>query len=136
MKEQAKKDGWKPIPILLKIVFLLSVLWVIGSFFAVQQRFELGVPLFGIFVYGVFAILIVLILDIVAPLSFLYAVWKRKSWGPKIAFVYMGFFIINSLIAFLTVSDQLGGPAILIPAIVEGILLFIIYRNRNYFDKR
>lgn len=130
----AEKTGWKPIPLLLKIVFGLSLLWVVGTFFAIQQRFELGVPLFGVFVYGILAVVIVFLIDILGPISFLYAMWNRKSWGPRVAFIYMGFFIINSLVAFVTTPDQLGGPAILVPAVVDVILLLVIYNKRSYFN--
>jgi len=129
-----KDTGWKPIPLSLKIVFVLSILWVIGSFFAIQQRYELGVPLLGTFVYGISAVLIVLLLDIIGPLSLLYAVWNRKAWGPKVASSYMGFFIINSLVSFVSVGDKLGGPAILVPAVVDAILLLITYNKRSYFN--
>ena len=115
------------------IVFVLLVLWVIGSFFALEQRYVLGLPLLGMFVYGIKAAVVVLVLDILAPTILLYSIWNRLYLGVQIAYFYMGFFILNSIVAFFTVREVFGTNAILIPPIVTGIFLYIIHRNKNYF---
>jgi len=130
MKEQT---GWKPIPLSLKILFVVFVLWSIGSLFAIPTRYELGLPFFGVFVYGIVASLIVLLLDVVAPITFLFALWNRKSWATSFALSYIGFFILNSGIAFFTVREQLGLMPILIPLLVNVVFFIIIYRSRSYF---
>jgi hypothetical protein len=129
-----KNYGWKPIPISLKILFVLFILWSIGSVLNLSNLFESGLPLFGVFVYGAIAGLIAVILDIIGPMTFLYALWNRKSWGVIWAFSYIGFFIFNSTIALFTVSEQLGFPQILIPTIVSAGFLVVIYWKRSYFN--
>lgn len=128
-----KEKGWKPIPLSLKILFVLFVLWSIGSVFALPMRYESGLPFMGTFVYGIIASFIVLLLDIVAPITFLFALWNRKSWGVLFAFSYITFFILNSTVAIFTVREQLGLIPILIPTVFNIIFLIIIYTNRNYF---
>lgn len=128
------ENGWKPIPLSLKILFVVFVLWSIGSVLNISNRYELGLPFFGVFVYGIVASLIVLLLDVVAPITFLFALWNRKSWAVSFALSYIIVFILNSTVAFITVRGQLGLPQILIPLVANVIFLIVIYRARGYFN--
>jgi hypothetical protein len=125
--------GWKPIPFSLKIVFVLSVLWVMGSFMAISGRFAEGLPLFGLYVYGFVAGFVVLLVDIVGPITFLYALWHRKSWGLVVAYSYLGVFVLNHVVALFIFREQLGLMPILIPSSVNLIFLVIVYSNKEYF---
>ena len=128
-----KEKGRKPIPLSLKILFVLFVLWSIGSVLAIPTIYELGLPFLGVFVYGIVASLIVLLLDVVAPITFLFALWNRKSWAASFALSYIAVFILNSAVAFFTVREQLGLMQILIPTIANIIFFIVIYRTRSYF---
>ena len=125
--------GWKPIPLSLKILFVVFVLWSIGSLFALPTRYESGLPFLGVFVYGIVASLIVLLLDVVAPITFLFALWNRKSWAATFALSYITVFIFNSTVAFFTVREQLGLMPILIPLVANIIFLTVIYNTKDYF---
>ena len=131
-----KQTGWKPIPLPLKILFVLFVLWSIGSVFAIPARHESGLPLLGVFVYGFAAGLIVSLLDIVGPITFLFALWNRKSWGASFALSYIAVFILNSTVAFFTVKEQLGLIPILIPLLFNLGFFIFIYRSRWYFIEK
>ena len=84
------------------------------------------------FVYGNVASLIVLLLDVVAPITFLIALWNRKSWAATFALSYIAVFILNSTVALFTVREQLGLIQILIPTIANVIFFIVIYRTRSY----
>lgn len=127
------EKGWRPIPFSLKILFVVFVLWAIGSVFAISERSESGLPFFGVFVYGNVAGLIVLLLDVAAPITFLFALWNRISWAASFALSYIAVFILNGVVAFFTVREQLGIPQILIPSIVNIIFFIVIYKTRSYF---
>ena len=131
-----KQTGWKPIPLPLKILFVLFVLWSIGSVFAIPARHESGLPLLGVFVYGFVASLVVLLLDVVAPAAFLFALWNRKSWGASFALSYISAFILNSIVAFFAVREQLGLMPILVPLLFNLGFFIIIYRSRWYFIEK
>lgn len=133
--DMSTEKGWKPIPLSLKILFVLFVLWSLGSLFAIPARYESGLPFFGLFVYGVVAALIVLLLDVAAPITFLYALWNRKSWAATFALSYIALFILNSTVAIFTVREQLGLMPILIPLAANIIFLAVIYKARNYFQQ-
>jgi len=127
--------GWKPIPLALKILSVVLILWAIGAVMNLPNLLENGLPLFGVFVYGVLAVLVVLLLDIIGPITFLFALWNRTSWGPKWAFTYLGIFILNSAVAFFTAREQLGLPQILISTVASIIFFAVIYWKRGYFDR-
>lgn len=129
----AKQTGWKPIPLSLKILSVVMVFWAIGSLMNLSNLKENGLPLLGTFVFGFGAFLVVLFLDIIGPGIFLYGLWNRKSWGVKWAFFYIGLFIINGIVALLTLSHELGLAQILVPNFVSMVFLFVIFWNRTYF---
>ena len=132
----SKEIGWKPIPLSLKILFVVFILWSIGTILNISNAYESGIPLFGLFVYGFIASLIAILLDIVGPMTFLFALWYRKSWAAYWAFSYIGIFILNSVVAFFTVREQLGLVQILVPLIASVIFFIVIYKKRGYFKER
>ena len=135
-EEIAKREiGWKPIPLPLKILFVVFILWLVGSVMNLPNLSEKGLPLFGNFVYGMTAALVVLILDIIGPVTFLFALWSRKSWAAKWAFAYIGIFILNSTVALFTVKEELGLPQILVPTLASLIFLSVIIWKRDYFEQ-
>lgn len=134
MKDSISKEkGWKPIPLSLKILFVVFILWSIGTILNITNIYESGIPFFGFFVYGFIASLIAIILDLVGPITFLFALWYRKSWATYWAFSYIGIFILNGVVAFFTIREQLGLVQILVPNIASVIFFIVIYRKRGYF---
>ena len=130
-----KEKGWKPIPLSLKILFVVFILWSIGSVMGISARYESGLPFFGVWVTGIVAGLIVLILDIAAPITFLFALWKRLSWGSTFALFYIAIFILNSIVVFFIFREQLGLTQILIPTIANIVFFAVIYKERRYFKR-
>lgn len=130
----ARATGWKPIPLTLKILSVLMALWAVGAVMNLPNLMDGGLPLFGVFVGGTVALLVVLVLDILGPLLFLYALWTRKSWGPNWAALYMGIFILNSVVAFFTVRAELGLPQILVPTVATLLFLAVIRSKQDYFS--
>ena len=133
--EQMSETGWKPIPLALKILAVVFVLWSVGAVMNLPNLQENGLPLFGTFIYGMSATLVVLLLDIIGPITFLFALWSRKSWAPTWAFAYIGLFVLNSTVALFTVREEFGLPQILGPTVASLIFLAIIFWKRDYFAK-
>ncbi len=129
----SRTTGWRPIPLALKVLSVVMLLWVIGSAMNLSDLMENGLPVLGTFVFGIGALLVVLFLDFIGPAVFLYALWNRKPWGVKWAFFYIGLFVLNGIVALLTVSDQLGFAQILVPNIASLLFLSVIYWKRSYF---
>ena len=123
------------MPVPLKILFVVLVLWAAGSVVNAPNLMENGLPLFGTFVYGFAALSVVLMLDFIGPVAFLYALWNRKSWAVPWAFTYIGLFIVNGAVALFTVREQLGLPQILIPVLVNVVFLSVIFWQRDYCSR-
>ena len=105
----------------------------IGSAMNLPNLMENGLPAFGKFVFGIGAFLFVLFLDFIGPLVFFYALWNRKPWGVGWAVFYIGLFILNGIVALLTVSDQLGLTQILVPNLASLLFLAVILWKRSHF---
>lgn len=127
------ETGWKPMPLPLKILSAIMLLWSVGSVLNLPNLMENGLPFFGRDLYGSGALLVVLMLDIVGPLVFLFGVWRRKPWAPVWAAAYIGIFIINGAVAVFTVGERTGLPQILVPVAVSMAFLAVIFWKRAYF---
>ena len=134
MKEFMRiKKGWKPIPMSLKILFVVFVIWSVMTLVVIESAFDIGYPLFGIIFNGALGVVIALLLNFLAPLIFVYALWNRYSWGAKYAMTYIGFFIINNAVALALLQEQFGLPQILFPLITNIVFFVVIYKTRSYF---
>lgn len=129
-----EQTGWRPMPLALKVLFCVMLLWSLGSVMNLPNLMANGLPLFGVFVSGIAAFLLVLLLDLIGPLVFLVGLWTRKPWAPSWAFTYIGVFVVNALVALVTVREQLGLMQILIPLSASLIFAAVIYWKRDYFD--
>ncbi len=79
----ATNTGWKPIPLPLKILFVVFILWLVGAVMNLPNLMENGLPLFGNFVFGMSAALIVLLLNILGPTDISVRALDQKIVGPK-----------------------------------------------------
>ncbi len=133
--DRLRQTGWKPIPLALKILLVVMIVWAIGSAMNLPNLMEDGLPVLGKFVFGIGAFFVVLFLDFVGPAVFFYALWNRKAWGVKWAFFYIGLFVLNGIVALLTVSEQLGFAQILLPNLVSLLFLAVIFWKRSYLTE-
>lgn len=131
----ADGNGWRPIPLPLKILFVVFVLWMLGAVMNLPNLYENGMPVFGTFVYGMNAAILPLFLDFIGPATFLFALWSRKPWAAFWAFAYNGIFILNNTVAFFTVREELGVPQIVGPTIASLVFVAVIFWKRNYFKQ-
>jgi hypothetical protein len=128
-------SGWKPIPLPLKVIFIVFVLWMVGAVMNLPNLIENGMPIYGTFVYGTSAAIFPLLVDFIGPAIFLFALWNRRPWAALWAFAYNGIFILNNTVALFTVREDLGVPQILVPTIASVIFLAVIFWKRDYFEQ-
>lgn len=129
----AHTSGWKPIPLPLKIICVLSVLWALGAVANLSNLMNYGVPFFGMLLKGTSALPVPLVLDFLGPIGLIFASLKRLPWGPKWATFYMGAFIVNAAFTLIFASDLFSVPQILAPALVSVALLLVVYWKRGYY---
>jgi len=133
--ENTPRHGWGPMPLALKFLAVVMALWSLGALLNLPNLMDGGLPLFGVFVFGVAALAVVLFLDLVGPLIFFFALWNRKAWGPRWAAFYIGLFIVNSIVALVMVRAQLGSAQILGPMTASFLFLAVIFWKRDYFTQ-
>jgi len=123
--------GWKPLPIALKILSIVLILWALMSLSVLFTMPDRKIAFFGFLLTGVGANIVVLLLDLVSPLLFIYALWNRLKWAANFGMLYNGIFILNNIIA-LFIFREVFGNGIYFPLIASLIFFYIIYRHRNY----
>jgi len=123
----------KSLPLSLKILSIVLFLWVIMSAAVLVMMPEREITFFGFLLTGSGAAIVVILLDIISPLLFIYTVFKKINWGANFGMLYNGIFILNSIIAFFTFREVFGN-ALYFPLFASIIFFYIIYRERNYFS--
>ena len=131
------EKGWKPIPLSLKIVSVVLTFWYSMAVFGIGSWPVKGFPFLGVFVYGNTAVIIVLSLYLLAPIIFWYGLWNRHNWTAKFILSLIGFFLLNSLIAYIKVPEHFGSSSMFFAdATINTIFFITIYKKRSYFEKK
>lgn len=125
-------NGKKPMPVLLKVLSVLLLLWVAMSVAVLVTMPEREIAFFGLILTGTAGAAVVIVLDVLSPLIFLYAAWKRLAWGAAFGMLYNGVFILNHIIALLLFRERFGN-GIWFPLVASLIFLGIIVRERRHF---
>ncbi len=123
----------KNIPLSLKILSGVLVFWSVMTLLTIKFAYDIGYQLFGIVFNGFTGFAVAFVLVFLAPLVFVYSVWKKLPWGASFGLIYSGFFVINNLLALIFVKDTFGLPQIVVPMIANVIFFLVIYNNKNYF---
>lgn len=126
-------NNWKPIPLALKILSVLLLLWAAMSIAVLVTTPERQIAFYGFLLKSTPASIIILILDVISPLVFLYALWNKLKWGAIFGMAYNGVFIINNIIA-LFMFKEVFGNGIYFPLIISTIFFSLIYKERKYFN--
>lgn len=155
-------NGWKPLPVILKIIYVILVFRVFFSFLSLSPSFDKGFDFFGFTLYGLIAINIVFIFKVLLPLVILVCMHKRYVHTWLIAVVY---FLVSSLSVFFNLMNTSAmlsraleqmpeifqvpqgisedefttmlkiafGFSIVLSALFELVIMIIFYVKRKYF---
>ncbi|HLC52061.1 MAG TPA: hypothetical protein VJI98_02350 [Candidatus Nanoarchaeia archaeon] len=143
-----KANGWKPLPTALKFIFIIEVIGVILSLFR-RQGLDY---IFGIPIPTIPAAILYYLIIIVGSLILLLAFWERYKWTWTYSWVYFGILMLNALITAATnfsdtintLQTELQVPVqvayfslslgIAIGIGINALFLWLIYRNKKYFE--
>lgn len=92
--------GWKPLPLVLKIIWVLQLLGVTFSISAVFSAASVGFTIFGITVYGLWAANLMFLFNLVLPVVLLTAMWRRLHWTWIFGLGLYVLTLINELFIF------------------------------------
>ena len=118
--------------VLLKILCGLLAVWVAMTVMVVVSMPEREIAFLGMILTGPVATAVVLFIDILCPLVFIYAVLKKISWGAVFGLAYNGVFFLNSVLSLVLFLDKFGN-AIYFPLVASAIFIAIIFKERKYF---
>ncbi len=125
--------GWKPLPLSLKILSIVLLLWAAMSVATLVMMPGREIAFFGLLLTGTSGAIVVLLLDFISPLLFLFAAWNKLTWGARFGMLYNGIFILNNIVALFTFREVFGN-AIYFPLIASTVFFYIIFRKRDYFS--
>ncbi len=103
-----QEKGWKPLPLSLKFLFVIFSLGVISSIYSLFSISKNGYSLFSFELYGLSAILLLLLINIVGVLIILVGFWKRQSWVWGYSIGYLFFIVINSILSMLNIPNKVN----------------------------
>ncbi|MCX6774868.1 MAG: hypothetical protein NTY99_02135 [DPANN group archaeon] len=152
-----KTKGFMPMPLSMKILFVLFLIGLIMSFFLLPTILTTGVSFFGMILTGVPGI-IALLFVIALQLIFIISLWNRYPWAWKYGLAFMLYSVVNSILSMLTVPAKIeesfaqlayiqgtteAAKSVAVISAVAGtifsiviysIFAYFIYRHRKYFE--
>jgi hypothetical protein len=98
--------GWKPLPVILKIIFVILTFRVFNSFFSLSFSFEQGFDFFGFTFYGLYAVNVFTVFKILVPIIILFEMFQRNSYTWIVAAIYFFLFSISTLLSLMNMTDM------------------------------
>ena len=98
-------NGWKPLPVILKIIFVILVTRVFLSVFSLSPSFNKGFDFFGYTLYGLYAVNTVFIFKVLLPLTILICMYQRFRHTWLVAVIC---FFVMSMSIFFTLTNSAG----------------------------
>lgn len=158
-EQQIYENGWRPLPKLLKALFVFTIFGVISILYSLK----------GIYDYRVSSLLFLYVIgtgifSLVGNMVILRGLWRRSSWTWKFGILFYGYTVVNAVLwfflllpkqmdmirmirlqsTFIDTSDS--EPSLYFIKVISlvivslGVTLTIIvasilYKNRSYFIK-
>lgn len=129
MPDAKRKSGFGPLPVSLKIIFILTILGLLLSLLSLVNFSQMppsGV-VFGMWFSQDVVILNLLIFSLALPALFAFGIFKRKEWAWKLGLLLYAIGIISSVLAFpmaeqvlrVSLEQAAASNPQLTPAVIE-----------------
>jgi hypothetical protein len=105
IKNKNSEKGWKPMPLGLKITFILFILSIFGFFMSFKSSFATGMMFFGAVIAGVPGVILSVILTGIGSFILLWALWNRPKWGWVYILSYFSYLLLNLLFSWINMSS-------------------------------
>jgi hypothetical protein len=151
-----KTKGFMPMPLSMKIIFVLFVMGLVISFFLLPFITTTGVSFFGMVLTGAPGV-IALMFAITLQLIFIISFWNRYPWAWKYGLAFMAYSVTSAVLGMLKIPSQIEESfaslayvqgtteaaktiatmsatfGIVFSIVIYGIFAYFIYRHRAYF---
>jgi hypothetical protein len=99
--------GWKPMPVILKVIWVMLLIGAIFSIFSVIGAFDAGFDLPGIHLERMMAVNVAFVMNMVLPVLLLIAMFRRHRGTVAFAVIYFLFFVVNSLFVLQQIDAKI-----------------------------
>ncbi len=151
-----KTKGFMPMPLSIKIIFVLFVMGLVLSFFMILFISTTGVSFLGMVLTGAPGIL-ALSFAIALQVIFIISFWNRYPWAWKYGLAFMAYSMTSSILSMLMVPSKIEESfaslayvqgtteaaksiatmsatfGIVFSIVIYGIFAYFMYRHRAYF---
>ncbi|MCK9613484.1 MAG: hypothetical protein PHR81_02295 [Bacteroidales bacterium] len=118
------KTGWSPLPLVLKIIFVILAFRLMGALLSLQDIYNNGYEFFGRIIYELYAVNAQFFICIAFPLIILFGIYQRYAKIWIVATIYFMALFINSLMSILIAEEILAKALIIMKdvfTIPEGV---------------
>ena len=153
------ETGWKPMPVIIKIVWIIMIVGASLSLFTLIGVYSQGTDLVGITFYGLTAVNLVFVINLLLPVLLIVGIYKRFKFIWAAVVVYFILIAVDALFSIPLIDnkvmmlaeqqsdsiEELGeemfftiGRAVMLFMIVMGTafniaIAIIFYIKRKYF---
>ena len=153
------ETGWKPMPVIIKIVWIIMIVGASLSLFTLISAYSQGTDLVGIAFYGLTAVNLVFVINLLLPVLLIVGIYKRFKFIWAAVVVYFVLIAVDALFSIPLIDnkvmllaeqqsdsiEELGeemfftiGRAVMLFMIVMGTafniaIAIIFYIKRKYF---
>ena len=153
------ETGWKPMPVIIKIVWIIMIVGASLSLFTLISAYSQGTDLVGITFYGLTAVNLVFVINLLLPVLLIVGIYKRFKFIWAAVVVYFVLIAVDALFSIPLIDnkvmllaeqqsdsiEELGeemfftiGRAVMLFMIVMGTafniaIAIIFYIKRKYF---
>lgn len=99
--------GWKPMPVILKVIWVILIVSASFSIFSVMGAFDAGYDLPGLHLERMAAVNVAFLLNMVLPVLLIIAMYRRHRGTVAFAIVYFLFFVVNSLFVLQNIDSKI-----------------------------
>jgi hypothetical protein len=99
------EKGWKPMPVILKIIWIILIVNTFFAVLAIAGVYSNGFDFLGIPMYGMYAINVFFLVKIVLPVVLIVGMHQRYRWIWMIAAGYYFLFAINAALSIMLIEE-------------------------------
>lgn len=153
------ETGWKPMPVIVKIIWIIMIVGASLSLFTLLSVYSQGTDLVGITFYGLTAVNLVFVINLLLPVLLIVGIYKRFKYIWAAVVVYFVLIAVDALFSIPLIDnkvmmlaeqqsdsiEEIGeemfytiGRAVMLIMIVMGAafnlaIAIIFYLKRKYF---
>jgi len=115
------EKGWKPMPVILKIIWILLIIQTFFAVLSIASYYNLGFEFMGYILYGMGAINVFFFAKIALPVILIIGIHQRYTWIWMAAILYYLVFAINGFACIPLAGEMQSKIMEQMPGVPEGI---------------